>query len=414
MNLDNFDINKEIQMDALIENSVFYPGAWSDGRVIQQVNTAWKRQMKDVNCFILCDYLMSERKFIHEHMNTVCGYRVVGHRSLAEHEYLDPEYKVQLKPGAERKYTDTFLGHKESFGKFAHVVLYERDKTHKNVLFGPDRFLLLYTNQEGLYMFQQLYVRRHIRPKVIVFSQIWGFAGNWTDFSSPKGTFAWTLRCHKECVPEWVVVGDYMNYHGAQRLLGTDYLGGVKMVGYDLFKNEGILIHTGPNGSMVSVVEYKGRKYLKYTVSGDMWPVVYDISDSKLPVMKIVDELTLHEQKCLTDSQILNQWVGFEDPINHYANGRPCPELALDITHRSDCYPSYVDDAISIADAVKRVVEDKKVPYYTSRMESFLEDSLRILQDEYKRSKKQSTVAHSMYESRNLLNHMRKSCTKIP
>ncbi len=413
MNLDDFDIYKEIPMDALLENSLFYPGAWSDGRVIKQCNTAaWKKF--GINCFIYSDYLMSEARFVSQEMDTVCGYKVIGHRSLSEHEYLNPEFKLELKPGAERKYTNTFLGHKENFGKFAHIVLYER-RQHKNVLFGPERFLLLYTNQEGLYTFQQLYVTRGIRPKMLVFSQIWGFAGNWSDFTSPKCSFAWTLRRHKECVPEWVVVGDYQNYHGAQHLLGTEL--GVKLVGYNMFKGQDILVHTGANGSRVSVVEHKGRRYLNYSVSRDLWPVTYDITESEYSVMDIVKELTLHEQKYMSEAEVLDQWVGFKKPTTYYVNGGPRPELALEIKYRSDCFPSYVDDAITIVGAVKRLVVDKNVKFYTDRMMCYLKDALRILTDasklEYKMLSLGLTIKFQQRECDKLIQYLTRFCAKV-
>jgi len=401
-------------MDALLENSLFYPGAWSDGRVIKQCNTAWRKH--GVNFYIYSDYLMSEARFVSQEMDTICGYKVIGHRSLSEHEYLNPEFKLELKPGAEHKYTDTFLGHKEKFGKFAHVVLYERDKQHKSVLFGPERFLLLYTNQEALFTFQQLFVAREIRPKLFVLSQIWGFAGDWEDPSSPKSSFVWTLRRHKACVPEWVVVGDYQNYHGAQRLLGTEYLD-VKLVGYNMFKGQDILVHTGANGSRASVVEYKNRKYLNYSVSRDICPVTYDITESVYSVMDIVKELTLHEQKYMSEAEVLDQWVGFKKPTTYYVNGGPRPELALEIKYRSDCFPSYVDDAITIVGAVKRLVVDKNVKFYTDRMMCYLKDALRILTDasklEYKMLSLGLTIKFQQRECDKLIQHLEQFCTKV-
>lgn len=414
MKLDNFDIYKEIPMDALLENSLFYPGAWSDGRVIKQCNTAWRHLC--INCFVYSDYLMSEARFVNREMDTVCGYKVIGHRSLSENEYLNPEFRLELKPGSEHRYTDTFLGHKEKFGKFAHVVLYERDKQHKSVLFGPERFLLLYTNQEGLYTFQQLYVARGIRPKMLVLSQIWGFAGNWEDPSSTKSSFVWTLRRHKECVPEWLVVGDYQNYHGAQHLLGTEYLG-IKLVGYNMFKGQGVLVRTGANGSRVSVVEYKGRKYLNYSVSRDICPVTYVITESKYSVMDIVKELTLHEQKYISEAEVLDQWVGFKKPTTYYVNGGPRPELALEIMYRSDCYPSYVDDSMTIVDAVKSLVIDKDVKFYTDRMMYNLKDALRILSDASKQQYPMLplglTVNFKKAECCKLIQHLERFCTKV-
>lgn len=414
MNLNNFDINKEIPMDALLENSVYYPGAWSDGRVMKAMGQAWRKL--NANCFIYSDYLMSESRFLHEEMNSVCGYKVVAHRSLSEREYWNPDVRLELKPGKEHNYTDTFLGNRMDFPKFAHIVLYERDKQHKNVLFGPDRFVLLYTNQEGLLTFQQLYVHRHIRPKMLVLSQFWGFAGNWEDWTRAGSNLVYTLRRHRECIPEYVVVGDYQSYHGAQRLLGMEEFLGVKLVGYGLFKARGIQVMTDANGGSAWVLEHRGRKYLKYTCSRDICPIVYDITQSQYSILTIIDALTLRENRNISEAEVLNQWCGLEKPTVTYCTGGWRPKLNLELQDHSLHEYDHVSDAICIVSAVKHVLIDNDVHFYTDRIKYCLKDAMKTLGEAagYAKMMPQRMVLQMQHdECGKLLRHLDNFCTRV-
>lgn len=414
MNLDNFDINN-IRMDDLLENSVYYPGAWSDGRILRSAGQEWRKL--GVNCFFFSDYLMSEEQFVHEHMDTVCGYRVAAHRSLSEHEYLAPDFKLELKPETEHKYTDTFLGNRMDFPKFANIVLYERDSQHKSVLFGPDKFVLFYTNQEGLYTFQQLYVHRHIRPKMLVLSQFWGFAGNYEDWTRGDSSFVYTLRRHRECIPEYLVVGDYQSYHGAQRLLGMEEYLDVKLVGYDMFRGEGIKVMTDANGGSAWVLERKGRKLLRYSCSMHMLGVVYDITESPYSIMTIIDELTLRENRNISEAEVLNRWCGLEKPTERYCEGGDRPKLSLELQDHSLHEYSHVSDAICIVSALKKVVVDQDVHFYSDRMKYCLEDAMNTLDKAAGYAKmmpQRVALLMKRDECGLLLKHLENFCIRVP
>jgi len=42
---------------------------------------------------------------------------------------------------------------------------------------------------------------------MLCFIQCWGFAGNWTNFLSNDGSFANTIRRHRECKPDILCLG---------------------------------------------------------------------------------------------------------------------------------------------------------------------------------------------------------------
>ena len=117
-----------------------------------------------------------------------------------------------------------------------------------------------------------------------------------------------TLRKHPECTPEYVCLGSYNHIDCVQRILGTEYLG-VKLAGYDLFKDRSSICISSTCELGASVLEHMGRKYLKLRGSMGMCPVVYDITDSKYDVNTIVNNLIMREKEgFVTEAEILNDY----------------------------------------------------------------------------------------------------------
>jgi len=412
-------MNKECPMSELLENSCFYPacgggqGTDIDGRPLK---FCAQHRSLGIDSFVFCDFNVSEQDVLRQ-LNQICGYHIIAHRSLRPEEYLAKDWKLLLEPNEASKYKSSFLGHKNDFPPFGHWAVFERNSC-KSELHGPERISLVFIggdSGEGLATFQNLYVSRNIAPSIIFFLQCFGFSGNWTDFCHPSCSFAYTLRLHPECIPLMVGVGDYKHIHGVQRILKTDNLG-IKYSGYDLFPQKGIRIKTSAFLDDIRVLEHDNRQFLKYSVSHDLWPIVYDISKAKYDALTLVSELTLHEDDALTPSDILNEWVGFKAP-ERYANGRNFPRLALDIMYRSDCFPSYVDDAMTIVGAVRSLVVDKNVKFYTDRMMCYLKDALRILTDatkqEYNMLSLGLTIKFQQRECDKLIQHLEQFCTKV-
>ena len=107
MNLDNLSENdilhKPVPFKQLLENSVYYPFSWSDGRPIKLANTLFRRQFHEVNSFVYCDFFMDEQKCMQE-MDTLCGYHPIAIRKLTPCEYLVKDFKVELSSNDEDHY----------------------------------------------------------------------------------------------------------------------------------------------------------------------------------------------------------------------------------------------------------------------------------------------------------------------
>lgn len=299
-----------IPMDELLKDSVYYPASRTDGRPIQYSNTIW-RQL-GVNSFVYCDFDVSERELMSD-MQGMCGYRVFAHRRLRPEEYIPTDWKLEM---AGDRYWDSFLGTKNGPKHYAHWIVFERKET-KDVMHGPARFSFLFVCGEGLATFQQLYCSRRIAPRMLCFIQCWGFAGNWTNFTGCGAPFHRTLMKYRDCIPEWLCVGDCKVIHGVLRLRGFDYAG-VRLLGYRSrkslerrFGEDNLISVSSDLYKNVVVFARGGRRFAGISISYHTAYAVYDITHSRFSVDVLVDYLTFSEKgRYLSPEQRLNHWVG--------------------------------------------------------------------------------------------------------
>lgn len=398
-------LNRPAPIEELLKDSVYYPACGTDGRPIKYCNTIWRHL--DVNSFVYCDFDISEEKFLKD-MHNLHGYHVLAHRNISKEEYIPQDWSLELPGTDAHKYTYTFLGLTTDFLPFAHWVVYERNE-NKGALHGPERLSLLYIGGEGLATFQQLYVSRHIAPKMLCFIQCWGFAGNWTDFTNPQYSFAETIRRHCECTPEWICLGDCGNINGVQHLKGTEYLG-VKAIAFS-YSNEyerdlgcrGVSIYSSLNKN-ATVYQANGRSYLSLSVMHFMTPVLYDITDSPYDVDTIVNELTLREEKFQSEEAMLNNWIGFEKPTE-----LELPNIRLRITDKSVHKANDVAQAINIIDVLDGFYKNNPIDIYTGRMCNYLQNALDTLKYHLKDEK----VRKVFEKGESLMEHMTEKCSMI-
>lgn len=414
MNLDNLTENdilhKPVPLTQLLENSVYYPFSWTDGRPIRLANTLFRRQFHEVNSFVYCDFFMDEQRCMQE-MDTLCGYHPIAIRKLTPREYQVKDFKVELSSNDEGHYFTTCCGHDDSDypKQFAIWCVLERNQT-KDSLHGPMRLSILYfggRNNEALAVYQQLYMMRHISPICVCFIQCFtGMSGNWGGSPlRPDGSWARMFRRHKDVVPEWLMVGDYKDIHGCIHLRSTSYLG-VRMVAYgnDIFiKDEDCFSIESSLYRDVKVLEHNGRKYLKLKCSHQLSECVYAIDPScKYDVKTLVDNLIITDRES-KPGDILNEFLGFKKPTYTYYNGQVYPELDLSVRDRSLNDSKQVADAIRVVDGVYDWVILRNEHSYTPLMESYLQTAKWFLdgKSEYE-------------ECDRLLRHLNLFCTKLP
>ena len=277
----------------LLEGSVYYPAAWLDGQPMKECNTRWHHL--GVNSFVYCDYLISESELVCD-LQHVCGYNVLAHRSLRPGEYLDPAWTLFLDPSEKDRYWDTFLGSGDRH-PFAHWVVFER-KPWKDDSHGPRRMSLLYIGGEGLSTFQQLYCHLGVAPAMVCFIQCWGFAGNWTNFTSPRGSFWQTLKRWPQCMPEWMWVGHHNEIHGILRLCPEPGIGICRKAfmaepQFERVLGGRVTGDIGDNGRSVKLLCGNRRRGLAIRLVPNMGYMVYELTDQKMDPEEAVQKILM-------------------------------------------------------------------------------------------------------------------------
>ena len=409
MNLNNLTqediLNRRIPMKELLEDSVYYPACYTDGRPIKYCNTIWRKL--GVNSFVYCDFDMSEEKFLEE-LKTVRGYHVFAHRSLSRDEYIPDGWSLELGGVGHNQYYDTFLGSEKEFPPFAHWAVFERD-TDRSPMHGPERFSLIYVGGEGLATFQQLYCHYHIAPKMLCFIQCWGFAGNWTDFTNPNAAFATTLRRHPECTPDYVCIGSYDDIAGVLQIKGSEYLGAkfvkytspaavMKFLGHKpVCIKDGIdvCVHLGQKGD---------RTFLFMNLyAGHLACAVYDVTDSEYDIDTIADNLVLREKKGMTNpEECLNDWLGFRESTHKDYYNQNVPELSPEYGD----YRTFTEHAVRIINACRDFYANEGLDICTKRMMSFLQWAKFTLYCA-------NGDAQKILEAETLYTHMKNSCVML-
>ena len=377
--------NGPVPMDELLRDSLYYPASRTDGRPIQFCNTIWRGL--GINSFVYCDFDVTEEELMGDVFPSLyggggmCGYRVLAHRRLRPEEYIPRGWELEMVDG---RYWDSFLGTKDGPAHYAHWVVFERKET-KDILHGPDRLSFLFVCGEGLATFQQLYCSRGIAPRMLCFIQCWGFAGNWTDFTAPGAPFHRTLMKYRECVPEWLCVGDHSEIHGVLRLRGLGYAG-VRLLGYRsgkhlerLFGGDDLVEVRSAGQGKVMVTARGGRRYAFVSISHHTAFAVYDITRSRFDVDTLTDYLTLSEEaRRDSPAERLNRWAGLlgerRGATAAISAGAVPGEPVLDekLDWRGRCRYEHLSKALAVVGAISRLFREDGVGLYTQRMQRSL------------------------------------------
>lgn len=373
-----------VPMDELLKDSLYYPACRTDGRLLKLCNTQWRSL--GINSFVYCDFDVSEDEFLLD-IRTVAGYHVLGHRRLCRDEYIPEGWHLEMVPqesspdtDGQPRYWDSFLG-QPGPAHFAHWVVFERN-ADRDVTHGPERFSLLFICGEGLATFQQLYCSRGLAPKMVCFIQCWGFAGNWTNFTGVGAPFHRTLLRYRECIPQWVCLGDSSHIDGAQKVRDLEYTG-VRCLGYhslgSLTRRFGApVVVSGRRDKAVLVFQDGERRFAAVSVCHQLAPVLYDLTRSWLDLETFADYITLREGNAYpARDELLETWAGIRG-IGRGPEGN-CPVLDEKLEWRPDGSYRYSDMARTIISRVGQLHRDEGVQVITPLIRSCLAWSLDTL-----------------------------------
>ena len=186
--------NSTFPLRKLLENSLYYPCSWFDGKPIEHLSG-------NIVSFLYVDYFYSKEDFMNE-LSTkgFLGYHVLGSREVTKIE-LTPNGWQSRPPALEDGDNPSLACATKPF--FIWTVLermcnYSEDH-------GPVRFSLLYLCSDAVATFHALYLQNKIAPKAVAIIQPSG--RNWTDFRDRDRIFARSvLDSNPGGCPEYLLV----------------------------------------------------------------------------------------------------------------------------------------------------------------------------------------------------------------
>ncbi len=198
----------ELPLRELLKGSLYYPACRFDGRPIQFLGGF-------IHSFVYVDYSVEKDDVLFEfRYNGLRGYELVGVKELAL-SAISPGNWGPRPPIQYAHEMDRYNSQKRWRKKpFALWLILSREPYYDDD-HGPSRLSVFYICADGIASYQNLYCRRHLAPEVLtIISPGSGLGGNWTEFRSQSGYFAWTVLNECRKLPRYMLAGGYLlNYY---------------------------------------------------------------------------------------------------------------------------------------------------------------------------------------------------------
>jgi hypothetical protein len=187
-------------LQEVLTDSLYYPACAFDGGPVKYFGNCFQS-------FVYTDYAYRRENFLEAlSQKPFKNYQIVGARSvlleeLAPHGWIQPSLTKseleQVDRHADQK-ADKF---------FCEWVIFECD-TEEPSHNGPERFSLLYLNEEGAKAYHSMYVCNAIKAQAIAVIQPGhSFGLNWTDFTDPQAVLARVVMGNPVGVPDFYLGG---------------------------------------------------------------------------------------------------------------------------------------------------------------------------------------------------------------
>lgn len=190
--------NGNLPLKKLLDESLYYPAAGFDGTPVKYCSG-------DINSFVYVDYCQSKASLLealNSNLNGFRGYTIFAWRDVCMDELTPNGWQPEILPGPGEIVGQDKSSFEEPFCIWAIMErLAEFDEYH-----GPERFSLLYLCADGAAAYQALYNSNKFVPLILsIIRPGHSFGGNYTDFTSPQGILARSVRANQTGMPEYLM-----------------------------------------------------------------------------------------------------------------------------------------------------------------------------------------------------------------
>ena len=201
----------------VLQNSLYYPACGLNGTPVKFLGG-------NIHSFIYADYGVKKIDFMNNLNGATnrCGFK--GYHSIKQMELkfndLAPSgWSPMIVPTQHLR----LIQQRQQVGEpFGHWSIWKR-KADFPPEHGPEYFSFLYLGGEMSAVYQALYTRNNLKPKVLAIIQPGAFGGEWECVTSDNSFFKRVVKANPAGVPDYLLCGGFGT--GYQKPCWNDYLG---------------------------------------------------------------------------------------------------------------------------------------------------------------------------------------------
>ncbi len=201
----NDPASPRFELPELLKDSLYYPACGLNGTPIKHLSGF-------VHSFVYADYWISEEDYLRDlyQGTALLGYRCMHERSLETHDIVPTGWRPPILPPRDKWER---LQRQESRAKpFGRWSLWQRLPDFSTD-HGPECLSLLFFGGEMSALYQGLYNRLEIAPKVIALIQPGAIGGEWERPVSPDSFFKQVVNANSAGLPQYLLRGRYDHGH---------------------------------------------------------------------------------------------------------------------------------------------------------------------------------------------------------
>lgn len=192
-------------LEQLLVDSLYYPACGLNG-------TPVKYLAGNIYSFIYADYGVSKQELLHNLNGSGpdCGikhYHSVCQREVFRHEIVPSGWSPAIVP-RDRRAVRRLLLMQQPCRPFGHWSVWERNEDASPEV-GPRRFSFFYLGGEMSAIYQGLYCRLGIAPKILAIIQPGAMGGEWERVTSNESFFKQVVSANPAGLPQYLLHGGF-------------------------------------------------------------------------------------------------------------------------------------------------------------------------------------------------------------
>ena len=195
----------DFPLQKILTDSLYYPASGLNG-------TPVKFLAGNIFSFVYADYGINKTVFLSD-LNgggPRCGfegYHSILQREIFRHDIVPDGWWPSLVPTQENE-TRRLLDHEKNCQPFGHWSVWQRNLESKPSI-GPSLFSFVFFSGEMSAIYQGLYCRLKIAPKILAIIQPGAIGGEWENVSSNESFFKKVVKSNQAGFPEYLIYGGF-------------------------------------------------------------------------------------------------------------------------------------------------------------------------------------------------------------